>query len=220
MNAITLPAHLRRRREKLFGEGRSVPLDRNAKARIMVLARALTRRTVRGKHYGVVSAKALAVLEALLWQFHNAATGRCFPSFETIADKAGCARSTVAEALKALERAGLLSWHNRIARVRERATDLLGASWRWRIVRTSNAYQFRDPQPGSAPVDPSKSEIQTGTTNQELFNTRNLTAQAPTLVEIALANFRKARRTAPQEASRGSEAETIIQALLGHGSAV
>jgi hypothetical protein len=56
----------RPRREKVFGEGRLLPLDRNAKARIMVLARALTRRTEKGRHYGVISAKFLAVLNALL----------------------------------------------------------------------------------------------------------------------------------------------------------
>jgi hypothetical protein len=42
-------------------------------------------------------------LEALLWGFHNAKSGLCFPSYERIAEAAGCARSTVAEALKALE---------------------------------------------------------------------------------------------------------------------
>ena len=39
--------------------------------------------------------------------FHNARTGCCFPSYEAIAAKAECARSTVAEALKALEWAGV-----------------------------------------------------------------------------------------------------------------
>jgi hypothetical protein len=34
------------RREKLFGEGRLLPLDRNAKARIMPPARALSRRAL------------------------------------------------------------------------------------------------------------------------------------------------------------------------------
>jgi hypothetical protein len=67
---------LRPRREKVFGIGRPVPLDRNAKARIMALARALTRRTEPGRHYGTVTAKALAVLEALLWGFHNCRDGR------------------------------------------------------------------------------------------------------------------------------------------------
>lgn len=46
------------------------------------------------------------MLEALLWAFHNAKSGVCFPSYERIAEAAGCARSTVAEALKALEDSG------------------------------------------------------------------------------------------------------------------
>ena len=108
--AATLPAHLRPRREKVFGDGRPRALDRNAKVRIMHQARALSRRTAKGKAYGPITAKALAVLEALLWGFHNARSGLCFPSYETIAAKAGCARSTVAEAIKALEEAGILSW--------------------------------------------------------------------------------------------------------------
>ena len=40
------------------------------------------------------------MLEALLWGFHNAKNGLCFPSYEKIAEAAGCARSTVAEAIK------------------------------------------------------------------------------------------------------------------------
>ncbi len=38
----------------------------------------------------------------------------------------GCARSTVTEALKALEAAGVLTWVNRLVRVRERCRDLFG----------------------------------------------------------------------------------------------
>ena len=83
----------------------------------------------------LVTAKALAVLEALLWGFHNAKSGLCFPSYERIAEAAGCARSTVAEALKALEEAGVLSWVQRIKRVREPCPDLLGDNgWRWRVL--------------------------------------------------------------------------------------
>jgi hypothetical protein len=165
-----LTAQHYRRREKMFGEGRVLPLDRNAKARIMVLARALMRRTEKGKHYGIVSAKFLAVLNALLWGFHNAASGRCFPSYEAIAEKADCARSTVYEAIHALERAGVLSWVNRIVRVREWGPDLFGrAQNRWRVIRTSNAYTFNDPRPCTKPPDPSKSEFPTGTEGQEFL---------------------------------------------------
>jgi DNA-binding transcriptional ArsR family regulator len=93
----------------MFGLGRPRALDRNAKVRIMHWARCLSRRTEKGRAYGVVTAKALAVLEALLWSFHNAKSGVCFPSYEKIAEAAGCARSTVAESLKALEDAGIRS---------------------------------------------------------------------------------------------------------------
>ena len=41
------------------------------------------------------------MLGALLWGFHNAHTGRCFPSYEAIAAKAECCRDTVYEAIKA-----------------------------------------------------------------------------------------------------------------------
>ena len=59
----------------------------------------------------------------------------------TIAAKAECARSTVAEAIKALEFAGVLTWQNRITRIRERCRDLWSREgWRWRVIRTSNAY--------------------------------------------------------------------------------
>lgn len=152
-------------REKVFGPGQAVPLDRNAKVRVLVYAKgwtALHRRP--GQHKGPITRAFLEVLEVLLWGFHNSRSGACFPSYERIAEKAGCARSTVAEALKALELAGVLSWQHRIVRVRERCRDLFGANgWRWRVVRTSNAYGFFDPKA-------SASGNRTGTLTQEIPN--------------------------------------------------
>ena len=134
-------------------------------------ARCLSRRTEAGKAYGEITAKALAVLEALLWAFHNAKSGLCFPSYEKIAEAASCARSTVAEAIKALEDAGVLSWVHRIKRVREAAPDLFdGHGWRWRVIRTSNAYNFRDPKTADGAAVPSKSEKPTGTANQAFYS--------------------------------------------------
>ena len=179
---------IRRGRERLFGDGRPVPLDRNAKARIMVLARAKLRRDAPGRHYGPVTAKAYAVLEALLWGFHNARTGLCFPSYETIASRAGCARSTVALAIKALEGAGILTWVNRLRRVKMPGP----AGWRWRVLRTSNGYRFTDMPATALNSEPSeagrgvlkteqtrprvsparsKSDDPSGTTNQASFST-------------------------------------------------
>src|SRR5271165_3843965 len=142
----------RKRREKLFGDGRPRPMDRNAKARVMVYARALMRRTQAGKAYGAITAKALAVLQALLWAFHNAGSGLCCPSYERIAEAAICARSTVAEAIKALEDAGILSWVNRLKRVAEASRDLFGHRIpKTRVIRTSNGYHFIDPQSSNRP---------------------------------------------------------------------
>jgi hypothetical protein len=161
---------MKSRREKVFGPGRAVPLDRNAKARIAAYARAWDRQHRQpGQRGGALGRAALDVLGALLWAFHNARSGCCFPSYERIADRAGCARSTVAEAIKALEWAGVLTWQNRIMRVRERCQDLWGrAGWQWRVIRTSNAYAFRDPQAVNSRPVPSKSDQRTGTPDQEI----------------------------------------------------
>jgi Helix-turn-helix domain len=159
------------RRERMFGMGRPRALDRNAKIRIMHLARCLSRRTEKGRAYGVITAKALAVLNAILWSFHNAKSGLCFPGYEAIAAAAGCARSTVAKAIKALEEAGIMTWVHRIKRVRVACPDLFGGEGS-RIVpqRTSNAYHFADP--GSPPGRPDlpKSEKPTRTKNQAFFS--------------------------------------------------
>ena len=144
-----LPNHLRPRREKVFGPPRGIPLDRNAKTRIMVYARAWSAKHQQpGQHRGPLTRAFIEVLEALLWGFHNSKTGLCFPSYEEIARKAECCRDTVYEAIQALEAADVLTWVNRIVREQVRELDLFGQwSTHWRIVRTSNAYLFRDPLP-------------------------------------------------------------------------
>jgi hypothetical protein len=164
---------IRHRREKVFGPGHAVPLDRNAKARIAAYARAWSaRHRLDRQHKGPITRAFLEVLQALLWGFHNSRSGVCFPSYEAIALRAGCARSTVAEALKALEWAGVLAWQHRVARIRERCQDLFGRDgWRWRVIRTSNAYVFRDPA--------SKSENPTGTQDQDVLDPVEASARNP-----------------------------------------
>ena len=158
-----------RRREKLFGQARGRPLDRNAKARIVTFSRAWSTRVRQPRqHKGPITRAFREVLDAMLWGFHNSKDGRCFPSYTTIAAKAGCARSVVASALKVLELAGVLTWVHRIARIRMPTRDANGrVSWRVRIIRTSNAYTFNDPK--SAEIRPvsSESENRPGTMNQD-----------------------------------------------------
>jgi Helix-turn-helix domain len=125
----------------------------------------------RASHKGPITRTFLEVLQALLWGFHNSRDGRCFPSYERIAEQARCARSTVAEALKVLEWAGVLTWQHRITRVRERCTDLFGRiNWRWRLIRTSNAYVFHDPKAAGFVGLASKSENPTGTQGQDILD--------------------------------------------------
>lgn len=132
-----------RRREKLFGDGRPRPLDREAKVRIMHLARCLMRRQEHGRHYGIITAKFYDVCRVLLYEFHNAKSGLCYPSLARIAEATGCARSTVQKAIAALEAAGLMTWVNRLRRVREWSAEL--GSMVIRVLRTSNGYRFADP---------------------------------------------------------------------------
>jgi hypothetical protein len=187
-----LPRGFRAAREKVFGPGRAVPLDRNAKIRIAAYARGWSARSRQpGQHKGPITRAFLDVLQALLWAFHNSRSGACFPSHSAIAARAGCCRSTVIEALKVLEWAGVLSWQHRITKVREQCVDLFGRQgWRWRVLRTSNAYQFHDRQAAEARQIPSVSKNQAGTQNQYLIGSVSPPAIASdTLLERALARF-------------------------------
>ena len=180
------------RRQKVFGPGHAVPLDRNAKCRIAAYARAWSARNRRpGQHHGPITMAFERVLQALLWGFHNSRSGCCFPSYEAIAARAGCARSTVGEALKALEWAGVLTWQHRISRVRERCTDLFGRiSWQWCVHRRSNAYAFRDPQQQTARPSAYEAENQPGTQNQVILGSVHTPARDPdSCLERALARF-------------------------------
>ncbi len=154
----------RQRREKAFGAPEGVPLDRNAKIRLMTRARGINARALSEGHRRPITRAALEILQAMLWGFHNQSSGLCFPSYEQIAHKAGCHRATVCEAIKALEACGLLTWTQRI--YRQRVKEYVCGQWviRWRVLRTSNAYRFIE-----SIVKSSKSEIPTGTNNQDSF---------------------------------------------------
>ncbi len=139
----------RRKREKIFGLDYGAPLDGNTKARIEVFVWAWSaKHKLPRQHLGPITEKFRAVLNALLWDFHNKRNGRCFPSYEAIADMAKCDRSVVAEAIKMLERTGVMTWVNRLKRDTKR---LRGGSGQMttvtKVKTTSNAYLFYDPKP-------------------------------------------------------------------------
>jgi hypothetical protein len=168
--SLTMLRTPNRRRDKVFKNHESrVPLDREAKVRIMHLARVLMRRTEKGKHYGILTGKFVAVLHAMLWLIHNSGSGQCNP------------------AIKRLEEAGLLSWVNRLSRVQERATDLFGHTiWAPRVIRTSNAYTFRDPKAPASRGKSSKSEFPPGLMDEVKTTSVDNLLAAPSTEMVAL----------------------------------
>ena len=129
-----------------------MPGDRTAKFAVMDFAKRQNRRLKKGRqHKGPLTRTFMDVLRCLLWDFHNALSGLCFPSHEAIAEKAGCARSTVELAIKALEAVGILTWCHRIRRKGKA------------VLRTSNGYRFHFPH-----IPPALTENRSGTKTKEI----------------------------------------------------
>ena len=213
-----LPNRYNRRREKVFGPGRCRPLDRNAKVRIMVYARAWSARHKQpGQHRGPLTRATLEVLQALLWGFHNSRTGRCFPSYQTIATRAQCCRDTVYQAIKALEAAGILTWVNRLVRVQFLEKDLFGKLVpRIRLIRTSNAYVFHDRLPGATS---SNAPVQGRENDQKPANSADLSSKSESRSETQTQEslYLSAAITDPgiDPAAGVSRALTLLQAAIG-----
>jgi hypothetical protein len=126
------------------------PLDRNDRARVLVCAEALERRTKhKHKRDGVLGQAALAVLRCLLNYFQNRHSGRLDPSYRQIQGQTGFCRQTIAKALKNLELAGVLEIMRRI--VRERVRVWVEEAKQFfvydRVVQTTNAYMVNFPLP-------------------------------------------------------------------------
>jgi hypothetical protein len=167
---LKLPPALRPRREKVFGHGPAIRLDGNAKARLWAFAQGWTaKHRQQRQHRGPITRAFMEILKTMLWGFHNNETGRCFPSYETIAARARCNRDTVYEAIKVFEQADILTWVNRITRIKVQELDLFGHKVaRWQTIRTSNAYIFRDPLPCAPHREVYKSENPTGPLKPDL----------------------------------------------------
>lgn len=99
------------------------------------------------QHNGPLTHAYLLVLDALLFTFHHQVTGECFPSYEAIAAQSGVHRSTVANAISALEDAGILTWSHRIGRGWKRVRNALTGKLErtQQVVRRSNGYVFSVP---------------------------------------------------------------------------
>ena len=118
------------------------PVSMAVRHRLYRLAVRLRHKTkAKGRKRGVISDAALHIYWHLLFTLTDNATGACEPAIDFIAMKAGAARSTVCEALKALERVGLLRIVRRLAR------RVIGEGWirRESTVQHRNAYYFGEP---------------------------------------------------------------------------
>jgi hypothetical protein len=89
-------------------------MPKKVATRLYHRARDFDRKTSKpGCHGGAVGPTALKVLETLIFDFLNYASGRLDPSYDAIARKANVCRRAVATALTRLKELGLLHWQRR-----------------------------------------------------------------------------------------------------------
>jgi hypothetical protein len=130
------------RRGARFVRYEPVPVSMAVRHRLYRLAVRLRRRTkAKGRKRGVISDATLHVYWHMLFTLTDNATGACEPAIDFIAKTAGAARSTVCEALKQLERVGLLRIMRRLIR---RVVGEGRMKWET-TVQDTNAYLFGEP---------------------------------------------------------------------------
>jgi hypothetical protein len=92
------------------------PLPKKVAMRLWQYGREFDQQTKeKGRHGGAVGHTGLQVLQVLIFDFLNFATGRLDPSQAAIAGKANLCERAVADALKRLHAAGILTWVRRCA---------------------------------------------------------------------------------------------------------
>jgi len=116
---------------------RFAPVGKTEAARLYHKARDYERRTRQpGRQDGALGRNGLKVLEALLFDFLNYATGQLDPAYSAIAEAAGICERSVARGLVSLKAAGVLFWQRRCKpRTEEDGTFLM--------EQDSNAYSVR-----------------------------------------------------------------------------
>jgi hypothetical protein len=133
------------------------PIPKKQALRLYHKARAFNRTAKRaGRYGGMLGSAALRVLESLIFDFLNYASGRLDPSYEAIARKTGLSRSTVAEALKLLKELRILHWLRRcVPEWIEGRFTLRQETNAYAVLPPSQWQGFTDPEPPAPPPDPS-----------------------------------------------------------------
>jgi hypothetical protein len=182
-------------------------IDGNARARLFQFAKAYNQRhKTERQHQGPITAAFWRVLNALL-EFCNKRTGACFPSYEKIAERACCKRSSVYAAIHVLERARLLTWAHGLRRERVEHDDPARGFWKggWRVVRTANVYRFFDPNPNA--------EAQQNQTQNQKSENRFGTRVQQNLMSLGTS-------VAAKIALKPPESRTLLEVLQSLGHAI
>jgi hypothetical protein len=126
------------------------PISTKSRALVMDRAEALERSTkAPGQRDGVLGQSALMVLRALLFHFLDAKLGKLDPSYKQIQKQTGFCVQTISQALKKLERAGILEIRRRIDRKGKQLWNELARRFVWLqwIEQMTNAYMVNVPVP-------------------------------------------------------------------------
>ena len=135
-------------------EVRFAPMPKKQALKLYHQARAWNRQKSLGRYGGILGSAAMRVLECLIFDFLNFASGRLDPGYHAIARKTGLSRSTIATALARLKKLGILHWVRRPTADRDH-------TGRFVLRQETNAYavlpasQWRGYAQPESPPDPS-----------------------------------------------------------------
>ena len=129
------------------------PMKKKEAAKLWHKARDFERQTRQdGKQDGAIGRNGILILQSLLFDFLNYASGALYPSYAAIAKKANISPSSVWRGLKKLKEAGVVNW---LRRCKEDFID-----GRFTLTQETNAYAvlpssqwngFSDPPPAPPP---------------------------------------------------------------------
>ncbi len=131
-------------------EVRFAPMPKKKALKLYHQARAWNRQKHAGRYGGSIGSAAMRVLECLIFDFLNFATGRLDPGYKAIAQKTGLGRSTVAVALARLKQLGIIHWARRCCQ------DQDGAG-RYIMRQETNAYAILPASQWRGYADPTRS---------------------------------------------------------------
>jgi hypothetical protein len=193
-------------RNSVAGPVRFAPMTRKEAASFWHKARAWDRTEHRpGRHGGIIGRTALAVFYALALDFQNFRTGRLDPSLDSIADKAGCCRRAVVDALARLRDLGMIAWQRRCEEDRDE-------SGRFRLRQRTNAYAVLPPSQwrGYRSNDPPPPDPAT----------LGAPERVPGPIEAAVAELTHGQRKASLTVLEADPGNTLALALASLGRAI